>query len=155
MKLVNKHKEVEVIFKDSLLEELSLIGVKNYPNEFGGFLVGRYEKRNKLLIIGETILPQKYKGTPNLFFRSSEGIETQFKKLYKENPSKYYIGEWHTHPNGSTNYSRTDLNAMIDIENCQTVNINNPVLLILGINKAKMTGFSLYLYDNKKLLKYE
>lgn len=155
MKLINNQKKVEVIFDDNLLSQLSIIGVKNHPNEFGGFLVGRYEKENKLLIIEETILPKKYKGTPNLFLRSSEGIEEQLKKMYKEKPSKYYIGEWHTHPNGTTNYSQTDLNAMISIENCKTVNIKNPVLLILGVNKVKMTDFSFYIYDNKKLLKYE
>lgn len=155
MKLINKQKKVEVIFDDNLLSQLSIIGVKNHPNEFGGFLVGRYEKENKLLIIEETILPKKYKGTPNLFLRSSEGIEEQLKKMYKEKPSRYYIGEWHTHPNGTTNYSQTDLNAMISIENCKTVNIKNPVLLILGVNKVKMTDFSFYIYDNKKLLKYE
>ncbi|MFL0171647.1 Mov34/MPN/PAD-1 family protein, partial [Tenacibaculum maritimum] len=114
MKLINKHKKVEIIFDENLLSKLCSLGIKNYPNEFGGFLVGRYEKENKLLIIEETILPQKYEGTPNLFLRSSKGIEEQFKKMYREKPSKYYIGEWHTHPNGSTNYSQTDLNAMIN-----------------------------------------
>lgn len=155
MKLINKHKNLDLIFDDVLLNKLSLLGIKNYPNEFGGFLIGYYKDNNKSLIITDTISPKIYKGSPCLFKRSSLGIDSMLKELYSQNPKKYYIGEWHTHPNGSTMHSQTDLNAMIEIENCETVNIKNPVLLILGIDKTKMDDFSFYIYDNKKLLKYE
>lgn len=155
MKLTNRDKGLDIIFEEGFLKELSQLGIKKYPNEFGGFLIGHYENNNKSLVITGTILPKKYKGTPNLFNRSSLGIEEQLKDIYEEEPKKYYVGEWHTHPNGSTRYSQTDLNAMIEISNCKTVSIKNPVLLILGINKAEIIDFGFYIYDDKKLLKYE
>lgn len=155
MKLTNRNKGLDIKFEDDFLTELSQLSLKKYPNEFGGFLIGYYNNNNKSLVITGSILPKKYKGTPNLFNRSSIGIEEQLKDLYEEEPKKYYVGEWHTHPNGSTQYSNTDLNAMIEISNCKTVRIKNPVLLILGINKAEIICFSFYIYDDKKLLKYE
>jgi integrative and conjugative element protein (TIGR02256 family) len=155
LKLTNRNKGLDIKFEDVFLTELSHLSLKKYPNEFGGFLIGYYNNNNKSLVITGSILPKKYKGTPNLFNRSSIGIEEQLKDLYEEAPKKYYVGEWHTHPNGSTQYSNTDLNAMIEISNCKTVRIKNPVLLILGINKAEIIDFSFYIYDDKKLLKYE
>ena len=155
MIVTNRDKNLDIRFEDNFLEELSQLGIKKYPNEFGGFLIGHYNNNNKSLVITGSILPKKYKGTPILFNRSSLGVEEELKDLYEEKPKKYYVGEWHTHPNGSTQYSQTDLDAMIEISNCETVNIKNPVLLILGIKKTQMIDYSFYIYDNKKLLKYE
>jgi proteasome lid subunit RPN8/RPN11 len=155
LKLLNKDKALEIIFNDNFIEELSKLGIKKYPNEFGGFLFGYYDNNFTTLVIEGTILPIKYNGTPSLFSRSSVGIDNLLKKLYDENPKKYYVGEWHTHPNSSSYYSQTDLNAMIEISSCETVSIKNPILLILGINKNQLQDFSFYIYDNKKLLKYE
>jgi integrative and conjugative element protein (TIGR02256 family) len=154
MKLLNKHRKVDLIFKDSLLDEITKIALENYPNECGGFLVGYYSKDFITLNITDFILPKKQKSTAFLFERSVFGIKEIFNKLFilKQH---YYIGEWHTHPNGSSMYSQTDLKAMIEIVNCETVNITNPLLLILSINKNKLQDFSFYIYDNKGLHRYE
>lgn len=65
-----------------------------------------------------------------------------------------YLGEWHSHPNGPTNPSSTDLNAMKEISKDRNINIDNPLLMIAEVDK---TSFSkdLFIYDNKKLKKYE
>ena len=44
---------------------------------------------------------------------------------------------------------------MIDIVNCDTVNIKNPILLILSVNKVEVTEYTFYYYNNKKLIPYE
>lgn len=155
MKLTNTDKNLNIIVDDNFLDELSQFGIEKYPNEFGGFLIGYYENDFTTLVIQGTILPKKYNGTPSLFSRSSIGIDNILRDLYNENPQKYYVGEWHTHPNGLSQYSQTDLNAMIEISNCETVSIVNPVLLILGINIKGLNNYSFYVYDDNKLLKYE
>lgn len=153
MKLINKSKKVKLIVEDSLIEEIATIGMNHFPNEFGGFLIGRYSQDFKTLYISGFILPSKYKGFPYLFERSVDGLKETLEILFEEH-KEYYIGEWHTHPNGSTHYSLTDLKAMIDIANCDTVYIENPVLLILSISKENLKDFTFYLYDNKKLDAY-
>lgn len=154
MKLTNTYKNVEIVISEALLEKLSNYGIEQFPNEFGGFLMGYYSSDFKSLTITDTILPKEYQGTPGLFERSIEGIQQSFEDFYKKEPSQYYIGEWHTHPNGSTRYSRIDLRAMINIASCKTVHIKNPVLLILSVNKLKMKSFQFYLYEDKKLLSF-
>ncbi|MFC4029223.1 Mov34/MPN/PAD-1 family protein [Zunongwangia endophytica] len=144
-----------MVLSDYLLQEIGVYGTKCYPKEFGGILIGEYTEDFKTLNIRDTILPKKYKGESYSFERSITGLVEHLKKIYQLKPSQYYVGEWHTHPDGSTHYSNTDLNSMIEIADCKTVNIQNPVLLILSVNKSKVNDLSLYVYDNKKLLKYE
>ncbi len=155
MKLINKHKELELVIEDKLIKKMSSIAIGHYPNEYGGFLVGNYSSSRKSLTITDCILPTKYKSHQFIFERSTDGIEKRLNELFSCENKQYYVGEWHTHPNGSTNYSSTDLNAMINIANNDSIRIKNPILLIISINKEKMSGFDFYLYDNKKLLRYE
>lgn len=154
MKLIKKHNDLNLYIEEDLIEEIGAIALKHYPNEFGGFLVGKYSSDFKSVEITDVILPKKYKSTPTLFLRSTDGLEGVFQKLFEEK-QEYYIGEWHTHPNGSSNYSTTDLDAMIENANCETVQIKNPVLLILNITKSAVRDFTFYYYDNEKLISYE
>lgn len=138
-----------------MLAKLSNCGIKQFPNEFGGFLMGYYSSDFKTLTITDTILPKEYQGTPCLFQRSVNGIDALFDEFYNKEPKQYYVGEWHTHPNGSTRYSQTDIQAMINIANCKTVYITNPVLLILSVDKSSMKNFQFYFYDNEKLFPFQ
>lgn len=154
MILLNKFNDLRIVIKKSLITKIGRIAVQHFPNEFGGFLIGRYSLDFKTVEIEDYILPIKYKGTPTTFQRSTDGIEDLFIKEYNTY-NRYYIGEWHSHPNGSTIYSQTDLNAMIETVNCTTVSIKNPILLILNINNKNLNDFTFYCYSNKTLLKYE
>ncbi|QIE59291.1 peptidase [Rasiella rasia] len=154
MKLYNKHRKVELIIDDELIDKISKSGVEHFPKEFGGFLVGKYSDDFSSLSITDYILPKSYKGGRYLFERSSKGMKSFFSKLFKKK-KEYYVGEWHTHPNGSTRFSDTDLNAMINIESSPSVNIRNPVLLILSVSDKQLNQATFYIYDNKKLIPYE
>lgn len=154
MILINKFNNLRISIKKSLIIKIANIAIQHFPNEFGGFLIGRYSEDLKIVEIEDFILPTKYKGAPTLFQRSIDDIEDLFKKEFEMN-KRYYIGEWHSHPNGSTMYSQTDLNAMIETVNCSTVTIKNPLLLILSISNKKLNDFTFYCYSDKKLQKYE
>lgn len=154
MKLKLKNIGLELHIEDNLIQKLTRIGKAHYPNEFGGFLIGYYSDNKKMLTITDTILPNKYKSTPVLFERDTVGIKQGFKDFYKENPKKYYVGEWHTHPNNKAIPSITDIKAINSIINDKDVAILNPVLLIIGYsdNHAEI-GFYVLIKD--KICKYE
>ena len=154
MKLINTYKNVSLMIEDSLLKKLTKVALQNFPNESGGFLVGYYSQDFMTLHITDFVLPQQQKSSSFLFERSIIGIKEVFNKLFTTK-KYYYIGEWHTHPNGSSMYSQTDLKAMIEIATCETVNITNPILLILSVSKNKLQDFSFYIYHDKGLYKYE
>jgi len=154
LKLYNKNRKVELFIEHELLEKIGQTGIEHFPNEFGGFLIGKYSDDYRTLFITDYILPKSYKVSRYLFERSTKGMKSFFSKLFKKK-KEYYVGEWHTHPNGSTGFSNTDLNAMINIEASPSVNIKNPVLLILSVSEKKLNQATFYIYDNKNLIPYE
>lgn len=154
--MIYKSNEIGLIIsvEDSLLSNIIDIGEQHYPNEFGGFLIGHYSNNQTQLNITDTILPNKYKATPYLFDRDTIGIEDKLKNYYSQNPQKYYVGEWHTHPNNLPIPSSTDIKAINAITNHKDVSIKNPVMLIIGYNKIKIElGF--YVQFKNKLYRYE
>jgi len=154
LKIIKEHNGLRILISETLLNEIAQIGIKHYPNEFGGFLIGKYSKDYKTLQIEDFILPIKYEGHRYLFERSTDGLMEIWEKLFKEK-NQYYIGEWHTHPDSSTHYSGTDLEAMGTIARHEQVNILNPILLILSVSKKSLNEYSFYIYKNQKLLAYE
>ena len=154
MKFINSYKNLNLVISAETLLRIANKGKKFFPNEIGGFLIGYYSLDLKTLYITDFLLPKNYKNNSYLFERSVEGIISIFNKIFKKK-KYYYVGEWHTHPNGSTMYSNTDLKAMIKIANDNNVVIENPILLILSINEENNYEFSFYLYVNEKLIKYD
>lgn len=154
MKYINTEKQLTVKIDFDLLNEVKHLAIKYFPNEFGGYLVGCYTEDKKTAVITDIILPDVYISSPVSFQRSVNSPKELFERLYKEE-NKYYLGEWHSHPNGSSMYSQADLNALKNIANYQSVLIINPILLISTIDRNNNFDYSFYLYDNNKLLKYE
>lgn len=154
MKLINKGKGLTIKMEDMLLKKLCKQGIKYYPNEFGGLLVGYYVDDNKTVVITETVLPAEFKSSRFSFERGSKGLKKILEDLYKQSPSLIYVGEWHTHPDNPAVPSRTDMNALQEIVTHEGVFINNPILLIISITKNKCEpGF--FVYANHKVYKYE
>lgn len=154
MEFENKNKKIFLSIEDELLNKLVNIAIENFPNEAGGFLIGHYSSDFKILYIKDFIIPKIQKKSLFSYERSANDLSKVFKDIY-EQKEQYYIGEWHSHPNSNSMYSSIDLNAMISIVESNTVNIKNPILLILGIGKKELKDFSIYFYDNKGLYKYE
>lgn len=154
MTFENNNKKVSLVIEDKLLNKLSSIAIENFPNESGGLLVGNYSLDFRTLYIKGFITPNIQKKSLFYYRRSANNLIDSLIKLYEEK-EQYYIGEWHSHPNGNSMYSSTDLKAMIAIAHSESVNIENPILLILGIKKEELNEFSIYVYNNKGLHKYE
>lgn len=139
---------------DELLNRIAETGKSHYPNEFGGFLVGYYSDNDICLHITDTILPKNFKASRCSFERITEGIEKKLNKYYEEIPKKFYIGEWHTHPDGSPIPSSTDISAINTIINNQNACLINPILLIIGYSETQV-DFGFYVWLENKLYKYE
>ena len=122
-----------------------------YPNENGGMLAGRYSADRHTVYIEKVVMPIKKLTGRTTFMRNAKGLEKVWKQLAKD--GLRYVGEWHSHPNGSTQYSSTDLKAMVDIE--KEVSITNPILLIVGVRNNGLSAHTFYCYRNNNLFKYK
>jgi len=125
----------------------------HYPNEFGGVFIGY--KSNLQFIITDILIPDQYKNGQTIFIREPGTLNERLSEIHKmTNGEIEYLGEWHSHPNGPTTPSRTDINAMQEIATDKNINIDKPLLMIAEVDNISF-GKDLYIYDNKKLKKYE
>lgn len=135
----------------SVFNQIQLQAEAEYPNENGGMLAGRYSVDRHTVYIEKVIVPVEKLTSRTTFKRKAKGLEKVWEQLVKD--GLRYVGEWHSHPNGSTQYSNTDLTAMVDIE--KEVTIANPLLLIVGVRGDGLSAHTFYCYKNNKLLKYK
>lgn len=135
----------------SVFNQIQLQAEGEYPNENGGMLAGRYSTDRHTVYIEKVIVPMEKTTSRTTFIRNTKGMEKVWEQL--ANDGLRYIGEWHSHPNCSTQYSSTDLSAMADIE--KEVSIENPLLLIVSVSSDGLSGHTFYCYKDNKLLKYK
>ena len=138
---------------DNVIAAIEKRALDAFPNETGGFLIGKYLDDNSRAYVSKVLIPKKCSSGPKSFQRETEGMEETWNKLYSE--GLIYLGEWHSHPNGSCAYSTIDKTALTNIANCDTVVINNPIMLIVSLSKTDIKDISAYYYNNGNIVIYE
>jgi proteasome lid subunit RPN8/RPN11 len=151
MKYYLSSDDLYIEIKASVFNQIQLQAENEYPNENGGMLVGHYSADRHTVYIEKIVVPVEKETGRTTFMRNTKGLEKVWKQLTKD--GLRYVGEWHSHPNGSSQYSSTDLAAMIDIE--KEVAIENPILLIVGVRRDGLSAHAFYCYKNNKLLEYK
>lgn len=143
--------DLYIEIKASVLNQIKLQAEGEYPNENGGMLAGRYSADRHTVYIEKVVVPVEKLTGRTTFMRKTNGLEKVWEQLSQE--GLRYVGEWHSHPNGSTQYSGSDLAAMIDIE--KEVAIENPILMIVGVRGCRLSALTFYCYKSNKLLEYK
>lgn len=150
MKYYLASNDLYVEMQSSVFKQIQLQAESEYPNENGGILIGRYSTDRHTVHIEKIVVPVKKMTGRTMFMRNTKGMEKVWEQLAKD--GLRYVGEWHSHPNGSTKYSSTDLATMVEIE--KEVSIENPLLLIVGVRSDGVSAHTFYCYKNNKLLEY-
>ena len=151
MKYVQKEQGLYIIMDTTVFQQLAIQAESEYPNENGGMLAGRYSDDRKTVYIKQLVTPAAKKTDCTSFVREATGMDAFWNELAKE--GLQYVGEWHSHPNGSTEYSQTDYEAMAEIEH--EVKIANPILLIVSVKRDGVRSQTFYCYNNNQLLPFE
>jgi [CysO sulfur-carrier protein]-S-L-cysteine hydrolase len=145
---------LKVVLEEAVLKNLLLEGRKHLPKEYGGILIGQYDPERTSAFIVKSLQPKVYQNTSYSFERGTTGLKDELIQLYNEKPSLFYLGEWHTHPNGSIVPSVTDENTLIKLSRSPQINIKNPLMMIIGLDEQK-SSIGLYVHYNNKIYKYE
>ena len=99
----------------SLLERLEKERANILPNETGGVLVGSYDRINDVIYVMASLPSPKDSVSDNKsYLRGRQGIANLTSHIENLTHSNlYYIGEWHSHPNGySVEMSKSDLKQL-------------------------------------------
>lgn len=152
MIFIDNISNLNLVIDDKIVCVIRKQALEAFPNETGGFLVGKYSDDNRSAIVSLVLNPVKITSGPTSFQRETDGMESVWDELYKE--GLIYLGEWHSHPNGSSMYSATDKKALTNIAQCKDVLIRNPIMLIVSLSKTKINKINAYYYDNGKIIEY-
>lgn len=133
------YQDIKQLFNVCLLQDVynQVLSHCKYRNrETGGILIGNYSNDQKsaniLQISGP---PRNSKHFHNKFHRSILGLKELLDIAWEK--GRYYVGEWHYHPNFSPNPSGTDIRQMITLSENQKLNCPEPILLIVGGNQCQ------------------
>ncbi|MBT2639368.1 Mov34/MPN/PAD-1 family protein [Bacillus sp. ISL-39] len=141
----NDQNLIKICISKDIVNELCEICVSSLPNEIGGILIGHYVENNTCAKITEVLkAPKDSKGGSTWFYRGTFGIKKKLDKLWEEK-GLYYIGEWHYHPNSSSNLSNQDISQMTSISYNSSYKCPEPILLIIGGN-SKSWEYSTYIF---------
>jgi [CysO sulfur-carrier protein]-S-L-cysteine hydrolase len=157
--MIFKFTQVQLGLKIQISQDI-LLGIfksisHHFPKEFGGILLGEYSLDKHIVNISESICPNKFHSSPVAFTRNSVHLNMEIKKRFEASSGRViYVGEWHSHPNGSTEFSKLDLKTMQSIGSNKNVMITMPILLIVGFNN-ELFDASFYVLHKQNLLKYE
>ncbi|MBN1188101.1 MAG: ThiF family adenylyltransferase [Bacteroidales bacterium] len=145
---------LRLIIESDCFKNIETLSRLHYPNEFGGILTGSYLNNYKEVVISNIICPDNYVNSPYKFEPDPNDLNKKLKIIYKKYDGKIeYVGDWHSHPDNTNQYSPPDFISIEDIAKSSKVNTHNPVLLIAAYNKDSFTpGF--YVYHGGKLHRY-
>ena len=102
------------------------------PMETGGLLIGKYNAAHDTAIVTRVWGPPKDSVRKRTSFRrGTYGLQVQLDFLWKTT-KEYYLGEWHYHPGGTAQPSKSDIHQMVRVAKSLQYNTPEPLLIIVG-----------------------
>jgi len=141
-----------VFISDTCYNKMIEMANNYYPNEVGTSLVGNYSKDgfDAYVIDVAPVCPDS-KSSATFFYRGVKGLCTFFIALWQKNSGeKYYIGEWHSHPDGAPEPSSTDSFNQEAIAVDKKINCPESILLIIGGNIFIAPELRVFVYSRKR-----
>lgn len=132
----------------SIIKKIETYCEKQPTYETGGIIIGYYSSdQSSAMICDVTGAPLDSKSGRNSFFRGVNGLNKYLKNLWEE--GKYYLGEWHYHPECTSTPSGIDNQQMINISTDKNFTCPEPILIIAG-GKVGDFNYSVSVYRNGK-----
>ena len=125
---------------------------EHYPNEVGTSLVGCYSDDGfKASVLELAPLSSDSKGSRTSFHRGVVGLRNFFRKLRKKfSGRRYYVGEWHSHPNAAPIPSNTDNQNQLEIAEDMKTECPECILIIIGGTLSNFDEIGVFVYSRKR-----
>lgn len=153
MKYIIIDKNISLNISQCVLNEMYSKAMASFPHETGGMFAGYISEDGQEAFVESLVMPSRTESTRTSFLRETDGMEHVWQEFVEK--GLIYLGEWHTHPNGSPQYSYTDYQAMVGIASDKNVSLATPLLFILSLDNDGILDSRTYLYNKGVLLKFE
>lgn len=151
---IGKENNLHVSMPELVWNEMVQLCVSSYPDECGGILIGEYNKNLKQAKIKKIMASKNSTGGRMNFLREAKETNNFLKKLWHfALGTKYFVGEWHSHPNGTGSPSSLDDDSMYQVAKTEKCSCRRPVLIILNGGPKIWNADSCWLYfsEGKRL----
>ena len=141
-----------VSISDSCFTKTLEMARKHCPDEVGTSLVGCYSDDGFDAFISDMApVCSDSKSLDNSFWRGIKGLQTLFVELRKSYAGKrYYVGEWHSHPDASPIPSRTDDMTQSAIAADRQANCPESILVVIAGNLFGAPDLRVFVYSRKR-----
>jgi integrative and conjugative element protein (TIGR02256 family) len=130
---------------EPIIEEMLEHCGRSYPMETGGILVGHYSDDSRFAHITDLVpAPSDSISKRFSFQRGVRGVQRFLNQMWPKR--RYYLGEWHFHPDGSASPSGTDANQMREVAYAESYHCPEPVLVIVGGNPPERFTLESYVF---------
>lgn len=145
-------KQYTILISESCFLKMVELAQAHYPNEVGTSLVGCYSDDGfEASVLDLAPLSSDSKGTLTSFYRGVAGLQKFFVKLRKIFSGKrYYVGEWHSHPNAAPIPSGRDDRNQLAIARDTKTNCPECILVIIGGFLSNFNELGVFVYSRKR-----
>lgn len=133
------------------LDQMLVEGRRTFPLETGGVLMG-------FVGVDCTVVTSVVGPGPRAIHRRRSFMpdagwqQERVAELYERSGRRdTYLGDWHTHPGGTTRASITDWLAALTIARSRAVRCPNPVIIVLALSAAGALSVGAYRWNRRKL----
>ena len=129
-----------VILDQFIIDKINDARDIKLPNETGGILLGFHDQLYKTIYVVDSILsPLDSKEYPNAYYRGIDGLNEKLKSISDLTMNNLmYIGEWHSHPNGSDVLPSEDDKRLFNWIEKHLGELGLPPLMIISGDNEKL-----------------
>lgn len=140
-----------VLISKSCLLKMVGMAQEHYPNEVGTSLVGCYSDDGfQASVLELAPLSPDSKGSRISFYRGVAGLRNFFTKLRETfSGRRYYVGEWHSHPDGEPIPSGTDNRNQLEIAKDIKTGCPECILIIIGGTNCNFDKIGVFVYSRE------
>jgi len=141
-----------VVVAPPCLDDMLRLARNQLPNEIGTSLVGHYSRdRFRAFVTGLAPLSADSRGTPTSFHRGTRGLKAFFRALFQRfQGSRHYVGEWHSHPNGTAIPSGVDDRNQLAIAQDLQTDCPECILIVFAGDLLKAPELGVYVYSRMR-----
>lgn len=133
MHWIEQEHNLKVSMPENIWKKILKLCTGSYPNECGGIFIGEYSDDLKKAKIKEAMVSENSAGGKATFLREAKEANNFLKHLWQlASGTKYFIGEWHSHPNGNGAPSSMDDDAMHRVAKSKKCSCQRPILIIVN-----------------------
>lgn len=118
----------------ALLGAMLADGWGKWPMESGGILLGhsgpRWHVMSHIIGAGPQAVHEPFKLIPDSPWQAA-----QVAAAWRQDPTVAYLGDWHTHPGGTTRFSELDRAAAESIADYADARQREPIILVLALGR--------------------